>query len=89
MFDGSVRYNVEWTADQKVSDLNVLESDKWPIKNTDGSGRSDGAKDDGCLLYGEQNVVRMAKRFHLNTRSAVEQFRRFKDGKKPETELSV
>ena len=69
-----------------LSDLKVLEPDNWPPKNNDGS---DGANDtdDGRLLYGEQSVVRMAKRFRLNTRYAVEQFRRFKDGKKPEAEL--
>jgi len=38
-----------------------------------------------CLLYGEQSVVTLAKRLKLQCRPTVEQFRKLKDGKQPES----
>ena len=57
-----------------VSHLQVLDPALWP-------------NDDSRLLYGEQSVVTLAKRLKLESRPTVEQFRKLKDGKQPESAI--
>jgi len=57
-----------------VSHLKVLDSSYWP-------------HDDNRITFGEHSVVMLSKRLKLECRPTVEEFRKLKDGKQPESHI--
>ena len=57
-----------------LSQLKVLDSASW-------------LNDDSRVIYGEDSVVKLAKRLNLDCRQAVEQFRKLKAGRQPERQI--
>jgi len=51
-----------------VKDLAVMDPKQWP-------------DDDSRLLFGDESVVRLCKKFNLPAKTVVQQFRDLKDGK--------
>jgi len=57
-----------------LSQLKVLDSASWP-------------NDDSRVIYGENSVVKLAKRLNVDCRQAVEQLQKLKAGRQPERQI--
>jgi len=70
----NARMSVENSDLDLVSHLKVLDSSYWP-------------HDDSRITFGEHSVVMLFKRLKLECRPTVEEFRKLKDGKQPESHI--